>query len=157
MKNAIPIIGILCLFLTTRLAVFAVEETPVEEPIVDLPTYEFVEVTSLPKPRRSPVPKVSKHLVGLTVKLRFMVNEKGVPKNIRLEKPLSSYANDEKMTFASQTLEAVGKWRFHPALDSNNKPVAVQVKMPVRVVKYGMIYRAMGTVVLDKASSQPLK
>jgi hypothetical protein len=150
MKHSQKIIGIFFILLATRLTNLAVEETPVEEPIVDLPSYEFVEVISLPKPRRSPVPKANKELVGLTVNLRFTVNEKGDPENIRLEKPLSSYADNDKMTFASQTMEAIGKWRFHPALDSNDKPLAVKVKMPVRVVKYGMIYRAMATVVLDE-------
>ena len=129
---------------------FANEESPADEPQYDLPTYEFVDVISLPKPTSSPMPKAKSHLVGTKLKLKFTVNEKGRAENVRLEKPLSSYSNVERMTFANQALEMVAKWRFKPALDANDNPVAVKVVMPVRVVKYGKVYRALASLDFDE-------
>ena len=124
------------------------------EPLHELPTYEFVEYVTLPKPTRSPMPKVKSRLVGTKLKLTFVVNEKGDVENIRLEKPLTSYSDVERMTFANQTLEAVKKWRFQPGRDANDQPVAVKVIMPIKVVKYGKLYRALASLDFDKEEAK---
>ena len=104
---------------------------------------------TLPKRTRSPMPKVKSKLVGTKLKLKFIVTEKGKVEDIRLEKPLASYSNVERMTFANQTLEAVKKWRFEPGRDANDNPIAVKVIMLVKVVKYGKIFLALASIDFD--------
>lgn len=154
MKNYLKLIFLTLAVVGSQQATYGEAEEKEDDTILDLPTYEFVEVISLPKPRRSPIPKVKRELVGTSINLRFVVNEKGDPENIRLEKPLTSYTDVERMTFASQTLDAVSKWRFEPALDSNDNPVAVKVLMPVKVVKFGVTYKATATVAFDDGSQK---
>jgi len=154
MKNAIHYTLIATAIIWGPLAAFAAEDSQEKEPEYDLPTYEFVDVISLPKPTSSPMPRVKSHLIGTRLKIKFTVTEKGNAENVRLEKPLSSYSSIEKMTFANQTLELVAKWRFKPALDSNDNPVTVNVIMPVRVVKYGKIYKALASLDLDDGSKR---
>ena len=141
---------IFILFASLKLAITptasAVENTAEAEPEYDLPTYEYVEYVTLPKPTRSPMPKVKSRLVGTKLKLRFTVTEDGKVEDIRPEKPLASYSDVERMTFANQTLDAVSRWRFKPARDANDIPVKVNVIMPVKVVKYGKIYRALASL-----------
>jgi hypothetical protein len=149
MKNAFQYTLTALAIIWAPLAAFAVEDGKEKEPEYDLPTYEFVDVISLPKPTSSPMPRVKSRLVGTRLKIKFTVTAKGKAENVRLEKPLSSYSNLEKMTFANQTLELVAKWRFKPALDSNDNPVTVNVIMPVRVVKYGVNYKALASLDLD--------
>ena len=155
MKNTLKYTLVSISIFSAPLAAFTTEDSQGEEPEYDLPTYEFVDVISMPKPIRSPIPKVNQRLVGTVVMLKFTVKENGRPENVRLEKPLSSYSDVEKMTFANQTLEMVAKWRFKPALDMEDNPVAVNVIMPIRVVKYGKIYKATASLDLDE-SGKPL-
>lgn len=150
MKNTLQNLFVLFSVVGASLVSIGSEDGKRDAPEYELPTYEFVDVVILPKPRSSPMPKVKRRLVGTALKLKFTVNEQGRSENVRLEKPLSSFSDVEKMTFAAQVVKLVAIWRFHPARDGDNKPVAVNVIMPVRVVKYGKVYKALASVSLDE-------
>ena len=124
------------------------------EPEHELPAYEFVEYITLPKPTRGPMPKAQRELVGMKFSLQFTVTEDGEVENVRLEKPLASYSDIKRMTFANQALEAVARWQFKPARDANDNPVEANVIMPIKVVKYGKIYRALASIDFDDSAAK---
>jgi len=119
-------------------------------PEVELPEYKIE--ASLPQPTHQPIPQIKSGYVGLDLKLKFTVNEKGRPESVRLEKSLSSYSDIHKMSFASQMRDLVTRWKFEPARDANGQAVAVKVIMPVQVIKKGTTPTAIATLILDKAS-----
>lgn len=120
----------------------------------DLPVYEFVEYITLPKPTRGPMPMAQRELVGMKLNLRFTVTKDGDVEDVRLEKPLANYSDIKRMTFANQTLEAVARWQFKPARDADDNPVAVKVIMPVKVVKFGKLYRALASIDFDDTEAR---
>jgi hypothetical protein len=68
---------------------------------------------------------------------------------VLLNAPWLAFA-DEESPAEEPDLEMGAKWRFKPALDANDNPVAVKVVMPVRVVKYGKVYRALASLDFDE-------
>ncbi|MCZ6673150.1 MAG: hypothetical protein O7C75_09440 [Verrucomicrobia bacterium] len=145
LKNTIIAIAII----SAPLASFAANEDTSKSARFDLPTYTIEDIASLPEPTHNPIPSVKSQFVGLTLKVKFTVNTKGQPESVRLAKPLSSYSDVEKMTFASQLQEQVKNWKFEPAIDTNGNAIAVKVIMPVQVIKKGKAISALASLVLD--------
>ncbi len=146
MKTLTIAFSLIFLALGASASADAVEDESQSEPEYELPEYEFIAYVTLPKPTRSPMPKVKSQLVGTKFNIYLTVTKEGRAENVRLQRPLASYSNVDRMTFANQALQAVSKWRFQPARDADDKPVAVNVSMPIKVVKYGQIYRAMASL-----------
>lgn len=81
------------------------------------------------------MPRVNSHYVGMNVNVKFTVNVVGKPEKVRLEKPLNSYSDLDKMSFVGRLKNAVKSWKFEPALDTAGNPIAVKVILPIEVVK----------------------
>ena len=148
MKNTLKNTLLSIVIIAAPLASFAAEEESSKK-AYNLPTYTIEDIASLPEPTKNPIPTVKAKYVGLNLKVKFTVSASGRPENVRLEKPLISYSDVDKMTFASQMQNRVKKWKFEPAIDKAGNPIAVKVIMPVQVIKKGANYSAVASLVLD--------
>jgi TonB family protein len=81
-----------------------------------------------PHPLNTAVPEYSdqarKKKINGTVLISTLVNEQGLPTDIRVEKGLG-YGLDEK------AVQSVSEYRFQPAVDRDGKPVAVRIAIEV--------------------------
>ena len=151
MKNTFETILIALLIVSVPVAAFAAKEEA-SKPAYNLPTYTIEDIASLPQPTKNPIPSVKTDYIGLSLKVKFTVNEKGRPESVRLDRPLTSYSDVDKMTFANRMKEAVETWQFDPAYDHAGNAIAVKVIMPVQVVKKGKNPVAVASLTLDNAS-----
>ena len=150
MKNTLTKTLITIALIAAPLATFAAAKKTEYQ----LPTYTVEEIETLPEPTHYPIPSVKSQFVGLNLKVKFTVNTKGRPESVRLEKPLSSYSDVEKMTFASRLENAVKAWKFEPAMDKAGNAVAVKVILPVQVIEKGGATTAMASLVLDTSKDR---
>ena len=151
MKNTFETILIALLIVSVPVAAFAAKEEA-SKPAYNLPTYTIEDIASLPQPTKNPIPSVKTDYIGLSLKVKFTVNENGRPESVRLDRPLTSYSDVDKMTFANRMKEAVETWQFDPAYDHAGNAIAVKVIMPVQVVKKGKNPVAVASLTLDNAS-----
>jgi TonB family protein len=148
MKNTLKNSLIAIALIASPLATFAASDKA-----YDLPTYTIEDIAALPQPSINPIPSVKSQLVGLNVQVKFTVNADGKPESVRLAKPLSSYSDIDKMTFASRLENAVKNWRFEPAIDNNGNAITVNVIMPVQVVKKNEKVSALASLKLDTSAA----
>ena len=144
LKDAILTIAII----SAPFAIFAVQKDASKK-AYNLPTYTIEDIAALPQPTYNPIPSIKSQFVGLNLKVKFTVNADGTPESVRLAKPLSSYSDVERLTFASRIQEQVKNWQFEPAIDTNGNAIEVKVIMPVQVVKKGANYTALASLILD--------
>ena len=148
MKNTFEIILLSIVLFGASFVLVSAKEADLKGPY-DLPPYTVEEVAVLPEPISHPLPTVSNRVVGLDVRVKLTVNENGKPENVRLEKPLISYSDLDKMSFAGRLENAVQSWKFEPALDSLGNPMAVDVILPVKVVRKGSKLATVAALILD--------
>ena len=116
-------------------------------PAHELP--EFKAVATLPEVVRKVAPTVTGLPAGSEIEMRFTIDEHGRPKAIRTKKSLWAMDHSLVRDFASQMMIKLSLWRFNPALDTNKNPVAVKVRMPVRVVEKGESVEVVANLFLD--------
>ena len=120
------------------------------EPDVTLPKYTIEEIAVMPQPTHDNlIPSIGREYVGFDLRLKLTVNEKGQADQVRLERPLISYSDIEKMTFASQMRDLVAGWTFSPAENIDGDAIALQVIMPIKVVEKATGPSLITAVVLD--------
>lgn len=103
-------------------------------PGVTLDKYTIEDIAVMSQPTWNPTPTIGREYVGLDLRLKLTINEKGQPELVRLEKPLISYSDINKMTFASQMRDFVTHWESAPAENLEGDPISLKVTMPVEVV-----------------------
>ena len=81
----------------------------------------------IPVPVAVVTPNVAPGFEGAIVELEFIVDAKGRP----VEFSVKTTPDD---TLATTVVEAVKQWRFKPA-ETDGKPVATKVSLPVRIVE----------------------
>lgn len=149
MKNTLKNTIIAIALISAPLATFAASEKA-----YDLPVYKIEDIASLPEPTKSSIPSVKAQFIGMNLKVKFTVTADGKPQNVRLEKPLSSYSDVERMSFANRLQEYVKTWKFEPAIDMAGNAIAVKVIMPVQVIKKGAGTTAVASLVLDTSETK---
>ena len=149
MKNTLKITSIVIAILSAPLAAFAAQEKA-----YNLPTYTIEDISSLPEPIKNRIPSVKADYVGLSLKVKFTVTAEGRAESVRLDRPLHSYSDVERMTFANRMKDAVEKWTFEPAYDNSGNPITVKVVMPVKVVKKSGKTTALASLTLDTSDSK---
>lgn len=147
MKNRLKNSLFVTAILAASVAAFAAKE---KKPSYDLPTYTVEDIATLPEPTYNPIPTISSRYVGLDLQVKFTVNAQGRAESVRLVKPLASYSDVHKMTFANQIQEQVKYWKFEPALDTQGNPIEVNVIMPVQVVEKRGSVKALASLKLDE-------
>ena len=152
MKNTLKITSLAIAILSAPLVTFAAQ-AEASKPAYDLPTYTIEDISALPEPTKHRIPSVKADYVGLSLKVKFTVTSEGRAESVRLDKPLHSYSDVEKMTFANRMKEAVETWNFDPARDNNGNPITVKVVMPVKVVKKAGKTTALASLTLDTSSN----
>lgn len=151
MKNTIKHSLLAIALLSASCAVFADKGNPAKK-AYDLPTYTIEDIASLPAPKAHAIPSVSAEFIGMDLRVKFTVTTEGKAESVRLEKPLSSYSDVERMSFANRIQLAVADWEFEPALDNDGNAIAVKVVMPVKVVEKRGKTTALASLVLDSAA-----
>ncbi len=114
----LPILAATCLCATVALHA----ATTYEQAYVD----SYAARTGLPKPIAVVSPDVRGDYSATVVKVHFVVDATGTPKNISVP----SGTSDD---LASALRTAVSEWKFEPA-SLNGKPVATPVVLPVKIV-----------------------
>ncbi len=148
MKNTLKNTIIAIAIIASPLATFAAQEGASKK-AYNLPTYTIEDIAALPKPSHNPIPSVKSQYVGMNLKVRLTVNAEGKAENVKLDKPLISYSDVEKMTFANRLQEKVKTWRFEPAMDNAGNAISVKVILPVQVVEKGNKVTALASLLLD--------
>jgi outer membrane biosynthesis protein TonB len=153
MKNTLKITSIAIAIISASLATFSAQEGA-SRPAFDLPTYTIEDISSLPEPIKNRIPSIKADYVGLSLKVKFTVTDEGRAESVRLERPLSSYSDVERMTFANRMKEAVENWKFEPAYDNDGNPITVKVVMPIKVVKKAGKTTALASLTLDTSNTR---
>ena len=94
MKNTLKLTSLAIALISAPLASFAAQEKA-SKPAYDLPTYTIEDISSLPQPTKNPIPSVKTDYIGLSLKVKFTVNENGQPESVRLDRPLTSSSDVE--------------------------------------------------------------
>lgn len=149
MKNTLKITSIAIAIISAPLATFAASEDASNKAAYNLPTYTIEDISALPEPIKNRIPSVKADYVGLSLKVKFTVTDEGRAESVRLSRPLSSYSDVDRMTFANRMKEAVENWNFEPARDNDGNPITVKVVMPVKVVKKAGKTTALASLTLD--------
>jgi TonB family protein len=84
--------------------------------------------SSVPVPTRIVHPGVSPGQIGKVVRVQLTITKEGKPTDIRT---VDFPQNDP--LFAERVIRALRSWEFAPARDSDGRPVAMKVTMPIRV------------------------
>lgn len=132
MKNKIT-----SLFTSLLIAVapFALSAEKAAESSYDLPTYNVKDLSELPEPTFNPIPSAHRHLVGSTMEYQIRVSATGKVGSVRINKIASpSTPNEMAKAYAEQLRVSLSKWKFTPAKDANDLPVAVTVRVPVQII-----------------------
>jgi hypothetical protein len=103
--------------------------------VYQLPDMQIEGVETLPVVVKNSVPKIPANSVGASLKIEFTVDKKGNTTGVQTQKPLHSIYYPRDRDFAVQMINAVNHWKFEPALDSDGNPVAIKLRMPVKVVE----------------------
>ena len=151
MKNTLKIISLATVIISAPFASFAKEDA--SKPAYILPTYTIEDIASLPEPLKNDIPSVKSDYIGMSLKVKFTVNAEGRTESVRLSKPLHSYSDVEKMTFANRMKEAVETWSFEPAYDNDGNAITVKVVMPIKVVKKAGKTTALASLTLDTSNN----
>ena len=144
MKNTLKIIILAIALISAPFATFAANNATVK-PEHQLPEYK-VEDLSLPIPVKVVAPRVSGRLFGHEVRMLFNVSADGRPTNIRQQGISPDQMTNDLVAAMTMVLY---RWEFEPALDNNGNAIAVNVIMPVQVVKKGANYTALASLTLD--------
>lgn len=83
---------------------------------------------SVPVPTKIVQPGVKSHQVGKVVLIQLTITEEGKPTRIHAVDPWPS-----DPLLAARIIRALRSWEFAPALDDDGQPVAVTVRMPIKV------------------------
>ncbi|MCB1121114.1 MAG: hypothetical protein KJT03_06180 [Verrucomicrobiae bacterium] len=120
----------------------------------DLPVYVVKGLTVLPELVKAPTPTASSKIAGAAMEFKFRINEWGKVERIRLDKTDTTTApNEMVMAYADQLADSLKKWSFNPALDNNNNPVAVTVRLPINIKdgkKKGSVVLASSGIIIDR-------
>ena len=152
MKNTLKITSLAIAILSAPLATFAATKDT-SKAAYDLPTYTIEDIASLPEPTKHSIPSVKSDYIGLSLKVKFTVTAEGRAESVRLDRPLTSYSDVEKMTFANRMKDAVETWKFEPAYDNAGNAITVKVVMPVKVVKKAGKATALAALTLDTSNN----
>lgn len=146
-KNTILSIALTCM----PFALNATAGFNQNEDIYDLPAYGIADVEVLPIPVARDIPVVPSGLVGTTIVMKITVDEFGIPTRVHSARPLFSLGlvNEKERDFAVQLSQQIAMWEFEPALDTQGRPVAATVTMPVTVIERNGKQEAMVRVILE--------
>ena len=153
MKHTLKITTIALVIISAPLDTFAANDNASNKPAYSLPTDTVEDIASLPEPIKNAIPSVKADYVGLSLKIKFTVTENGRTESVRLSKPLSSYSDVERMTFANQMKDAVEDWNFEPARDNDGNAITVNVVMPIKVVEKAGKTTALASLTLDTSNN----
>ena len=120
----------------------------------NLPTYTVEEIAKLPQATHNPMPGIKGSLVGLKLKVNFTVNEQGRVMNVRVITPPATQSDVHIQSFASQLENKMRYWKFDPAFDTQDNPVAVKLQMPLHVVKEGRKPSLVASLTLQKGTEK---
>ena len=154
MKNSLKIVSLSLIILSAHAASFAGSKSASETGSHNLPEYKVEEIASLPQATHNPMPGVRRSLVGLKLKVKFTVNEKGRVKNIYVITPPATQSDVHVQSFASQLKFQMRHWKFDPAFDTNDNPIAVKLQMPVHIVRKGSKLSLLASLRLQDAEKQ---
>ena len=115
-----------------------------------LSTYKVEDMT-IPIATKTVSPRLRRGQIGTEVKMLFVVNEKGRATGIRTSNRFS-----DSPDLAGAMSQVLRRWEFEPARDKNGFPVAVQVSLPVKVVKSGSKNRQHASLAVAKLSIVPV-
>lgn len=119
----------------------------------DLPVYVVKGLTVLPELVKAPTPGASSRIAGAGMEYKFRINIRGKVERVRLENTdASSAPNDMVRAYAARLGDMLKKWSFKPALDNNNNPVAVTVRLPIHIKdgkKKGAVVVASSGIIIE--------
>ena len=100
-----------------------------------LPAYNVKDLSELPEPTFNPIPSAHRHLVGSSMEYQIRVSATGRVESVRIKKIASpSTPNEMAKAYAEQMRVSLSKWKFSPAKDANDLPIAVTVRVPVQII-----------------------
>jgi TonB family protein len=114
--NAALILGVLA-------APFALSAKSVEQAYIE----SFRGRTDIPVPVAVVKPSVSDRYAGAVVEVEFVVDVTGKPVDVSVRNPAPA-------PLADPVLAAIAQWKFAPARTTAGEPVAMKVRVPVRIV-----------------------
>ena len=132
MKNKIT-----ALFISSLIAIapFALTAEKAVENSYELPAFNVKDLSELPEPTFNPVPSAHRHLIGSSMEFQIRVSATGKVGSVRIKKIASpSTPNEMAKAYAEQMRVSLSKWKFNPAKDTNEQPVAVTVRIPVQII-----------------------
>ena len=135
MKNKITALFISSLIAIAPFALSAEKSDSTPGGEYQLPTYKVKDLSELPKPTYNPIPSAHRHLVGSSMEFQIRVSATGKVGSVRINRIDSpSTPNEMARTYAEQMRTSLSKWKFNPAKDANDLPVAVIVRVPVQII-----------------------
>ena len=99
-----------------------------------LPDLQVRGIKELPVPTKKVKPQVGKQLIGTNIELDFKVNKQGRATAVYSTVPLFAISSNQTRNFTVLMMETLKHWKFAPAIDANNQPLPVRVRMKVNVV-----------------------
>lgn len=149
-KNTILILGLLGM----PALLSATSGSQIADKDFDRTNYPVAEVETLPFPTEREIPGIHQVNVGTLIMVKLTITEEGVPTRIGSTQPRLGFdsVDQGKAVFADQIIDAVAGWTFEPARDSYGNPVAVTVRMPVRVIEHNGTQLTQVGVILDQPS-----
>lgn len=134
MQNKITSLFITLLIAIAPVALSAAKSDTTTGADYQLPTYKVKDLSELPEATFTPIPSAHRHMVGSSMEFQFRVSATGKVGSIQIKKIASpSTPNEMARDYAEKMRVSLSKWKFNPAKDANDLPVAVTVRVPVLI------------------------